>query len=117
MGLGRCRHQAALLLKKSAASTLMVFRNCASHFPLEGFMGRFVSLAGISSILLCLILLASCGQSSPTNVTTGNAVPTSVSLTTSSAVGSNVSLEVGKTLALTATARGARDQILSETFS
>jgi hypothetical protein len=80
-------------------------------------MGRFVSLAGLSCIVVCLILLASCGQSSPTNVSAGNAVPTSVSLTASSAIGSNLSLEVGTTLALTATARGARNNVINETFS
>ena len=80
-------------------------------------MGRFVSLAGLSCIVLCLILLASCGQSSPTNISTGNAVPTSVSLTASSAVGSNLSLEVGKTSALSATARGSRNNVINETFS
>jgi len=80
-------------------------------------MGRFVSLAGLSCIVLCVILLASCGQSSPTNVSTGNAVPTSVSLAASSAVGSNLSLEVGRTAALSATARGARNNVINETFS
>ena len=80
-------------------------------------MGRFVSLAGLACILACLVLLASCSQSKTTNVSTGNAIPTSVSLTTSSEVGSNVSLEVGKTLALTASARGARNNTIAETFS
>jgi len=44
-------------------------------------------------------------------------VPTSVSLTSSSAVGLNVSLEVGKTLGFTATARNPSNQVINETFS
>jgi len=80
-------------------------------------MGRLVPLAALSCALLSCSFLASCGSSSATNVVQGNVVPTSVSLTNSSAVGSNVSLEVGKTLAFTATARGASNNTLTETFS
>src|SRR5436190_16574643 len=79
-------------------------------------MGRFVSLAALGCILLSCAFLASCGHSQTTNVIV-NPVPTSISLTSSSAVGLNVSLEVGKTLPFTATARGARNTIINETFS
>jgi trimeric autotransporter adhesin len=79
-------------------------------------MGRFVSLAALACILLGCSFLACCGHTQTTNVVT-NAVPTSVSLTSSSAVGTNVSLEVGKTLVFTATARGERNNVINETFS
>ena len=79
-------------------------------------MGRFVSLAALGCILLSCAFLASCGHSQTTNVIV-NPVPTSVSLTSSSAVGLNVSLEVGKTLGFTATARNPRNQAINETFS
>jgi hypothetical protein len=80
-------------------------------------MGRLVSLAALSCALLSCSFLASCGSSNPTRVGGGNAVPTSVALTSSAAVGSNVSLEVGKTLSFTATARGAQNNVINETFS
>jgi trimeric autotransporter adhesin len=80
-------------------------------------MGRSVSLSASACMLLSCCFLASCGHSTATNVSIGNAVPTSVSLTNSSAVGLNVSLEVGKTLPFTATARGAQNNIINETFS
>jgi hypothetical protein len=79
-------------------------------------MGRFVSLAALGCILLSCAFLASCGHSQTTNVVV-NPVPTSVSLTSSSAVGLNVSLEVGKTLGFTATARNPSNQVINETFS
>ena len=79
-------------------------------------MGRFVRLAALGCILLCLVFLVACGQAKTTNVVV-NPIPTSISLTTSSAVGSNVSLEIGKTLIVTATAHGARNNILNQTFS
>ena len=94
----------------------MTFRHCASYSQLEGFMGKFVSQAGLACVSLLLAFLVGCSQSKTTNVV-GNAIPTSILLTTSAAVGTNVSLEVGKTLALTATARGAQNQTLPETFS
>jgi trimeric autotransporter adhesin len=79
-------------------------------------MGRFVPLAALTCILLSCAFLASCGHTNTTNVIV-NPVPSSVSLTTSSAVGLNVSLEVGKTLSFTATARGAQNNLLTATFS
>src|SRR5437763_1460594 len=79
-------------------------------------MGRFVSLAALGCILVSCAFLASCGHSQTTNVIV-NPVPTSVSLTSSSAVGLNVSLEVGKTLGFTATARNPRNQVINEAFS
>src|SRR5437773_6555102 len=79
-------------------------------------MGRSVSVAALGCILLFCAFLASCGHTQTTNVIT-NPVPTSVSLTSSSAVGLNVSLEVGKTLGFTATARNPRNQVINETFS
>jgi trimeric autotransporter adhesin len=79
-------------------------------------MGRFVSFAALACILLVCSFLASCGHTTTTNIIT-NPVPTSVSLTNSSAVGLNVSLEVGKTLPFIATARGAQNTVINETFS
>src|SRR5438552_8388689 len=79
-------------------------------------MGRFVSLAALASIFLSCCFLASCGHTTATNIIT-NPVPTSVSLTNSSMVGLNVSLEVGTTLSFTATAKGARNNTINETFS
>lgn len=80
-------------------------------------MGRCVPLAALTVSLVCCCFLASCGRSNTTHVSAGNAVPTSVSLTSSSAVGSNVSLEVGKILSFTATARGEQNNVINETFS
>src|SRR5215470_4071816 len=94
----------------------MTFRHCASHSQVEGFMGKFVSRAGLACVSLTITLLLGCSQSKTTNVV-GNAIPTSISLTTSAAVGTNVSVEAGKTLALSAIARGAQNQTLPETFS
>src|SRR5262249_26248443 len=68
-------------------------------------------------LLASCSFLAACGHSSPTIVSTGNAVPTSVSLTSISAVGPNLSVEIGKTAVVTATARGENNNVINETFS
>ena len=104
---------APLLLKESTPSTLIVFQKGL----LDEFMGRFLSPAGLLLALTGCAFLAGCGHSSPTVVSSGNAVPTSVSLASASAVGSNLSLEISKTAVVTATARGANNNIISETFS
>jgi trimeric autotransporter adhesin len=83
-------------------------------------MGRFVSAAGLAYILINIFGWVGCGSSNPTHVVT-NPIPASVSLclspSTSCSSGLNESLEVGQTLALTATARNVLNQTVTETFS
>jgi len=75
-------------------------------------MRRFASGAALVGITLGCIFLGSCSSSSPTRVV-ANSVPKNVSLTPSP----NISLEVGKTQVLTATARNDAGTTLTETFA
>src|SRR5579864_2107887 len=75
-------------------------------------MGRLASGATLAVGLLGCILLAACSSSNPTHVV-ANQVPGSVSLSPSP----NVSLELGKTQSLSATARNGAGTTLAETFS
>src|ERR1700757_1469375 len=78
----------------------------------KGPMGRLASGATLAVGLLGCILLAACSSSNPTHVV-ANQVPGSISLTPSP----NVSLELGKTQALAATARNSAGTTIAETFS
>lgn len=75
-------------------------------------MGRFASGTSLVLLAFSCIVLTSCGSSNPTRVV-NNSVPTSISLTPSA----NASLELGKTLAFTPTARNGIGQTISDTFS
>ena len=83
-------------------------------------MSKFASVISLTCILLSCAFLPACSKSSSTNVVT-NPVPASVDLclspSSSCAGGLNVSLEVGQSQVLTATARNAANQILNETYS
>jgi hypothetical protein len=75
-------------------------------------MGRFTSGAALAGIALGCILLGSCSSGSPTHVV-ANQVPENVSLAPSP----NISLELGKTTPLTATAKNGAGATLTETFA
>jgi len=75
-------------------------------------MGRLASGATLTVGMLGCILLAGCSSSNPTHVVP-NQVPGSISLSPSP----NVSLELGKTQPLSATARNSAGTTITETFS
>ena len=75
-------------------------------------MGRFASGAALAAIACGCLFLEACSSGSPTNLVT-NSVPKNISVTPSP----NISLELGKTLALTATAKNGAGTTLSETFA
>jgi hypothetical protein len=75
-------------------------------------MGRFTSGAALAGITLGCMFLGSCSSGSPTHVV-ANEVPQNVSLAPSP----NISLEVGKTTVLTATAKNGAGTTLTETFA
>lgn len=75
-------------------------------------MGRLASGAALATIAWSCIFWASCGSSNPTRVV-NNQVPGNVALTPSP----NISLELGKTQALTATAKNSAGSTLTEIFA
>ena len=83
-------------------------------------MSRLASGISLACILLGCAFLPACNSNKTTNVITYQ-VPASVDLclspSSSCAGGLNVSLEVGQSQALTATARNAASQVLAEIFS
>ncbi len=83
-------------------------------------MSRFNSGTSLACILLALIFLSACSSSNTTHVIVAP-VPASVDLCPSPSLicsgGLNLSLEVGQSQGVTATARNNQNQILSETFS
>ena len=83
-----------------------------ANFFAEGFMPRFVPPTVLVCVLAGCAFLSSCSSSSPTRVV-GNPVPDVVALTPAP----NVSIEVGKTLTFTASARNSTGNLLSETFT
>jgi len=75
-------------------------------------MGRFASGAALAGIALGCLFLGACSSGTSTHVV-ANSVPKNVSLTPSP----NISLELGKTLVLTATAKNGAGAPLAETFA
>jgi hypothetical protein len=75
-------------------------------------MGRFASDAALAGIAFGCLFLGACSSGNPTHVV-ANSVPKNISLTPSP----NISLEVGKTLGLTATAKNGAGTTLIETFA
>jgi hypothetical protein len=101
------------LLKKCSASTLGVFRySLEAISPWKGNMPRFRFAALLCIVLACFVSTG-CSNGSPTKIV-ANEVPGTITLTPSP----NISLEVGTTEVLTATAKNSSgSSTLTETFS